>query len=254
MTSTGRLARDGYVLRYVAEGQGERCFVCLHGLVDDLSIWDRVAPRLVERGLVLRLDQRGHGGSGTPPGPYDREALAQDVIALLDACDVERAVLIGHSMGGIVAMSTAVAHPARAAGLVLLGTASQCSERVARWYERLAVAAEEEGLDGVARAIYGDRGSRSIAGDARGIAHVTRMLKTLFDDPLTPRLAEIVCPVLLLVGEKDPMGPKASEIIRAALPPALARLEVLSERGHWLHVEAPDRVIEALDRWLSDAL
>jgi 3-oxoadipate enol-lactonase len=90
-----------------------------------------------------------------------------------------------------------------------------------------------------------------VRGDAQGISHVTRMLKSLFDDPLTPRLAELTCPVLLVVGEKDPMGPKASEIIHAALPAQRSELRTLPGRGHWLHVEAPVEVVAALDPWLA---
>ena len=53
----------------VVSGTGDPVFVCLHGLVDDLSIWDRVEPGLADRGTVVRFDQRGHGRAGAPPGP-----------------------------------------------------------------------------------------------------------------------------------------------------------------------------------------
>ena len=59
-----------------------------------------------------------------------------------------KAVLVGHSMGGIVSMATALACAERVAGLVLIGTASQCSEKVASWYEQIAQAGETDGLDG----------------------------------------------------------------------------------------------------------
>ena len=145
-------------------------------------------------------------------------------------------------------MTAALASPDRIAGLLLLGTASHCSERIAGWYERIALAGETEGTAGLARTIYGERSKRHVVGNGQAIAHVTRTLKSLYEDPLTPKLRELRCPTLLLVGEKDPMGPKASEIIRDALPDAT--LEVLSGRGHWTHVEAPEAVIAALDRWL----
>lgn len=79
--------------------------------------------------------------------------------------------------------------------------------------------------------------------------HALRVtLESLHDDPLTPKLAAIRCPVLLIVGEKDPMGPRASEIIAVRLP--AARLEVVPDCGHWVHVEKPQAVLEAFDRWL----
>jgi pimeloyl-ACP methyl ester carboxylesterase len=152
----------------------------------------------------------------------------------------------------VVALTLALARPERVAGLVLLGTASQCSARVAEWYEKIAAAGEAEGLPGLSRAIYRDP-ERLQRGDGRAMAEVTRALVSLFADPLTPKLAALHCPVLLLVGSKDPMGPRASELIRDALPEGRGRLVVLPERGHWLHVEAPDDVLVELDRWRRDA-
>ena len=242
-----RIDVGGHSLAVDAAGAGPPHFVCLHGLVDHLGIWDRLAPELAARGRLIRFDQRGHGDSDAPPGPYAREDLAADVVSLLDALGVERAVLVGHSMGGIVSMATALAHPDRVAGLVLIGTASQCSEKVAGWYERIATAGERGGTDGIARAIYGDGSSKTVRGDAQGIAHVTRTLMSLHDDPLTPRLGDVGCPTQLLVGEKDPMGPKASAIIEREIPGAT--LEVVPGCGHWLHVEAPEVVMRAIDRW-----
>ncbi len=245
-----RLDVGAHRLRVASSGSGPPDFVCLHGLVDTLEIWDRLAGPLSERGRALRFDQRGHGESDAPAGPYRREDLAGDAIALLDRLEIERAVLVGHSLGGIVAMTAALAHPHRVAGLVLIGTASRCNEKVAGWYERIARAGERDGTAGLARAIYGEKASREVAGDACGIAHVTRTLVSLYDDPLTPRLAGLACPTLLLVGEKDPMGPKASRIIAEQAP--RATLRVVPDRGHWLHVEAPERVLDAIDAWLSE--
>jgi 3-oxoadipate enol-lactonase len=238
-------------LRVQSGGDGGRHLLCLHGLVDTLEIWDRIAPALEARGRVTRFDQRGHGESSAPRGPYSRDDLAADVVAILDAEDVPRTILVGHSMGGIVAMATALAYPDRVAGLALIGTTGQCVEKVAGWYERIARAGEQHGTAGLARAIYGDTSKKVVRGDAQGISHVTRMLKSLFDDPLTPKLAALACPVLLLVGEKDPMGSKASEILHAALPAGRSELVTIPERGHWLHVEAPDEVVAALDPWLA---
>ena len=241
----------GHRLRADRSGSGPPHYLCLHGLVDALEIWDRVRAPLAERGEVIRIDQRAHGESGFPEGPVRLADLAADAVAVLDALGVGRAALVGHSMGGIVSMATALLHPDRVESLVLIGTASHCNERTADWYERLAQTAEKDGSAGLARAIYGKRSEKRIRGDARGIAQVTRALKELYTDPLTPKLGAIRCPALLLVGSEDPMGPKASENIAAELPHA--KLEVLPGRGHWIHVEAPDALVAALDRWREAA-
>ena len=155
----------GHRVHVDISGNGPPDLVCLHGLVDSVAIWDRVTPSLAERGRVVRLDQRGHGRSEAPPGPYRREDLASDVAAVLADRAIERAVLVGHSMGGIVSMTTALCHPDRVAGLVLIGTASQCNEKVAGWYERIAEAGERDGTAGLARAIYGEKSKKKIAGE-----------------------------------------------------------------------------------------
>jgi 3-oxoadipate enol-lactonase len=251
MSADEQIDLGSHSLRLRAQGQGKISFVCLHGLIDRLDIWDPLLPGLLERGSVLRFDQRGHGESGAPPGPYTREDLAADVLGLLDARGLERSILVGHSMGGIVSMTTALLYPERIAGLVLLGTASHCNERTARWYERIATAGETEGLPGLSRAIYGRHSEKPIQGDAQGIAHVTRTLKSLQAEPLTSKLATICCPVLLIVGANDPLGPRASELIAGALPSGAGTLEVIPDAGHWVHVEAQERVLAALDSWLA---
>ena len=246
-----RIDAGGHALRSESAGNGPRHFLCLHGLVDTLEIWREIAPALQVRGRVCRIDQRGHGESDAPAGPYSREDLAGDVIAALDAEGEPKTILIGHSMGGIVAMATALAYPERILGLALIGSTGQCTEKVAGWYERIAKAGEEHGNRGLAQAIYGEKSKKEIRGDAEGISRVTRMLKSLFDDPLTPKLAGVTCPVLVLVGEKDPMGPKASELLYTALPRGRAEFLSIPERGHWVHVEAAFEVVAALDAWLA---
>lgn len=251
MTKGRIVSVENHDIHVLSQGEGERHFLCLHGLADTLDIWKRLAPSLEARGRVTRIDQRGHGRSGAPLGPYSLADLASDVVAVLDTEGVERTILVGHSMGGIVAMQTALAHPERIAALVLIGTTSECRERIADWYERIALAAEKDGLAGLGRAIYGEESTKQIAGDAQGIANVTRMLKSLYSDPLTPRLGELRCPVLIAVGEQDPMGPKASEIILGAVPTGRGELLRVPDKGHWLHIEAVEDLVVALDRWLQ---
>jgi pimeloyl-ACP methyl ester carboxylesterase len=230
-------------------GSGALCFVCLHGLADTLDVWGDLSPILATRGRVVLIDQRAHGASSAPAGGCQREDLAADVIAVIDQLGIRRAVLVGHSLGGIVAMTTTLAHPERVAGLILLGTASECSERVAQWYERIARAAEADGIAGFRRAIYGAAATKELTGDAGGLAQVTRALKRLHDDPLTPQLPRITCPTLLCVGDKDPMGPGAS--IRIQRQVAGAEVEVIAGHGHWLQVEAIDLLRPLIERFVD---
>ena len=243
-----RIDVGGHQLRIERAGSGAPTFLCLHGLVDRIEIWSKLVGPLSERGTVVCVDQRGHGDSDAPPGPYRREDLAADIAAVVGQLGDGPVVLVGHSMGGIMSMTTALEHPDRVAGLVLIGTASQCNAKVAGWYERIAVAGEQQGNAGLAQAIYGEKSQKEIVGDAQGIAEVTRTLKSLYEDPLTPKLGAVACPVLLIVGDRDPMGPKASSILAEQFSDA--ELVTVPDCGHWVHVSEPDAVIDAIDGFL----
>jgi pimeloyl-ACP methyl ester carboxylesterase len=89
----------------------------LHGLASSRRFWDLVVPGLA--GLpVLALDQRGHGDSERPAGPYDRDAVAADALTALDALGVSRAVVVGHSWGASIALRLAATAPERVLAVV----------------------------------------------------------------------------------------------------------------------------------------
>ncbi|HEX8498017.1 MAG TPA: alpha/beta hydrolase [Actinomycetales bacterium] len=92
--------------------------VLLHGLGEQASTWDEVAPQLATRFRVVALDLRGHGSS-TWAGPYSFTLMRDDVLGVLGALGLDDVVLVGHSMGGVVAYLVAQAQPARVARLVI---------------------------------------------------------------------------------------------------------------------------------------
>ena len=94
----------------------------LHGVTDSWRSFEPVLPHLPRDLHVMALSQRGHGGSDKPAAGYRPADFAADVVAFLDAMDIERAVLVGHSMGSVNAMRCAIDHPSRVAGLLLAGT------------------------------------------------------------------------------------------------------------------------------------
>ncbi|MFI5936631.1 alpha/beta fold hydrolase [Actinoplanes sp. NPDC051494] len=109
----------GLRLAYRSAGDpGDPPMVLLHGLGDDERDWLPVLPGLASRHRVYALDLRGHGRSGHP-GDYSFELMAGDVLGFLDASGIDRCVLVGHSMGGVVAILLAGAHPHRVTALVL---------------------------------------------------------------------------------------------------------------------------------------
>jgi pimeloyl-ACP methyl ester carboxylesterase len=102
----------------------------LHGFSNDAHVWDWVAPVLAPHYRVVALDQRGHGDSDRDPeGRYDHETMARDANAAIESLGASRAVIVGHSLGGRVAMRFAGLFPEKLAGLVIVDSAPDLDAR-----------------------------------------------------------------------------------------------------------------------------
>jgi pimeloyl-ACP methyl ester carboxylesterase len=119
MKSTLRTRSNG--LGVLRDGAGTDVLL-IGGLADDASVWDAQIPALIQRHRVARYDARGVGGSPTPPGPYRLAELVADALEVLDAAEMERAHLVGSSLGGAVAQRLAIDHPERVRTLTLSGS------------------------------------------------------------------------------------------------------------------------------------
>ncbi|TMD26264.1 MAG: alpha/beta fold hydrolase [Chloroflexi bacterium] len=135
---------DDVDVAWFEAGRGDP-LVLIHGLGDDHRAWRRAVPDLMLRHRVLLYDLRGHGQTtlGKPDGSLRQ--LGQDLVALLDALDVERARIAGFSLGGTIAMRVGIDHPERVERLVLVATSSRVGRSAAGWYrERRAMVEHED--------------------------------------------------------------------------------------------------------------
>ena len=96
-----------------------------NSLSSDLSMWDGQIPEWSKHFRVVRYDQRGHGGSAVPDGPYSMERLGRDAIGVLDALGIEQAHWCGLSLGGMTGMWVATHAPHRLGRVILANTAAQ---------------------------------------------------------------------------------------------------------------------------------
>lgn len=274
-----RIAVKGIEIAYEEHGSGTRPFVLLHGFTGSRRDF---APRLAELaalGRVVLPDLRGHGEStntGAADG-YTLDQLALDLLAFLDALGIPRCDLLGHSMGGMVALRAVLARPERFASLVLMDTSARAPADLSRAAVELAArVAREAGMPQLATLLRA-RASSPEAGrtdaDRRleaewGDRYWTdwrfpnyhamdpyafgALGAALFDQvPLAARLGEIRCPTLVLVGSGDTGFLSAADELAAAIPGA--RLAVIPDAGHQPQLENPAAWFAALREHLARA-
>jgi len=122
-----KVALRGIEMELDDAGSGERAFVLVHGFTGSRDDFREHVPELARLGRTIALDQRGHGGT-TNSGrsdDYTLDGLVADLAAAFDALGLARADLLGHSLGGMVALRFALAHPGRVASLVLMDTSAR---------------------------------------------------------------------------------------------------------------------------------
>jgi pimeloyl-ACP methyl ester carboxylesterase len=236
----------------VSAGEGP-AVVLLHGLGVDRSIWNDVLEPLAEEHRVIAFDQRGHGESSPADRPYARH---EDLLAVLDHCGIERAQLVGSSMGGEVALDAALAHPARVAGLVLLDSSLGGHAWSRAWRDSIRSireAAAERGVDAAKYAWFehplftpacagGDRGARleaAIRADS-GRRWLEKDPALPLIPPAAGRLREVKCQATIVVGELDLEDFHAIARALGEGIPGARRIELLGV-GHLPMLEQPER-------------
>jgi len=248
------LTQDGFTTYYEDTGSGE-AILLLPGVGADLQVWERQVPALAEHRRVIRMDNRGAGRSSAPNEPYTIDAMALDVIALLDHLDLDRTDVVGWSMGAAIAQVLAVDHPGRVRTLVLTGAFSRADDFIRLGLESWVEASRsnmppEEVVRLASRmvcspAFIDDRPAYdAYIGEwldnpyAQSQYGFERQVQAVLAFQGAPGLDGVDTPTLILVGEDDQMVPRYFADELAGLIPG-ARLEVLPG-GHSGFVEHPD--------------
>jgi 3-oxoadipate enol-lactonase len=245
-------------------GSGEPLLL-VHGLGEDRRSWRRVLPWLTLHRRVLAYDLRGHGETSLGGAAGTLQQLGDDLVAFLDALDLERVDLCGFSLGGSVALRVAIDRPERVRALLPVSTSSRVGRAAAAWYEERAQLAEE-GPDRLYPVLYRDtcellaRTPREIddhwlirreaTADPRGFAAACRALLELHHQPLDPDLGRIRARTLVVSGGGDPLcPPRAGEALATAIPGA--QLKVITGSGHQIPLERPDVLSALILRFLG---
>lgn len=113
---------DGLPIAYTAGGEGSPALVFIHGWACDRSHWEQQLAAFAPRHRVVALDLGGHGESGRDRADWSFDRLAGDVEAVVEELDLQRVILVGHSMGGPVSLAAAARLPERVVGIVAVDT------------------------------------------------------------------------------------------------------------------------------------
>jgi pimeloyl-ACP methyl ester carboxylesterase len=251
----------GVTLKYLEQGSRRgNPVVFLHGYTDSHHSFDRNLPSFPRRFHVFVPDQRGHGGSSKPACCYTQADFAADVVAFMDAVGLERASIVGHSMGSFIAQSVALAYPERVDRLVLIGSAPTIAGNPVALELQAAVDTLTDPIDPefarefqastFFQPIPGAFLDTAVADSSRVPADIWQQaLAGLLDEDHSGELGEIRARTLILWGDQDIF---VSDADQAALDAAIprSRLVVFAQTGHGVHVERPRAVNRAIARFL----
>jgi pimeloyl-ACP methyl ester carboxylesterase len=272
---------NGIRLACLERPGGEVPLVLLHGITDNALTWAPVLDGIDPRCRVLAPDFRGHGESDKPEAFYDAEAYADDVRHLIDEIVGQPALVLGHSLGGVVAVQVGVTAPDRVRGLfledpplyfvnnlndiyrtlfeamVMMAKTLQDGSRSADdWFEVMATAPDPyTGRPGIET--MGEEKIR-LRLDSIGI-----MLPQALEDALAGSLewntdkvlGGLTCPVTMITG--DPalgavMTPEEAAQVAGIIPHA--RTIQVNGVGHLIHDQQPDAWLEAVNAWIEGVL
>jgi pimeloyl-ACP methyl ester carboxylesterase len=252
-------------VRYADVGSSELAVVLVHGLGGSIESWEPVMPRLAASHRTIALDLPGHGRSDKPLDfSYRPDAMAEIVERLLVARGISRALWVGNSIGGQVALAAAIAGVRSVAGIVLVNSTGVDEAAMSallaspdRIKARAGVGRNASLLDAALALMFVDPESpparrlaevrAESASAADHAAHVRAVMHTAVrarDAPLATRLDQVRVPAVVLWGEEDRLLGTASVDVLAGLPNV--SIERLAGVGHMPQLDAPEAVARAI--------
>lgn len=238
---------------YSVEGEGPALFM-VHGIGSRRATWAALTKHLAQDFTCISYDLRGHGDSPVPEMPFSLEDLVDDLEALREKLGIEKAHIIGHSLGGMIGPSYARTYPESVLSLGLLSTAAGRTPEDSAKVMAVVSAMEEKGIGPVLTTLvqrwYTDEfiAARPEAIQAR-IKQVVDTPADVFlnvfhiyaETEMAPWLDRVAAPSLVLTGELDGgCNPRLNHFIAETLPNA--ELVILEGLKHSILIEAPDRV------------
>jgi pimeloyl-ACP methyl ester carboxylesterase len=247
--------RNGVKIHYEVRGTGPAILVS-HGFAASSHMFEGTAAALAASHRVITWDLRGHGRSDYPAeaDEYSIPLAVGDMVAILDAAGADRAVLMGHSLGGYLSLELQRTHPERVSALVLIGTGPGYKRDEARdgWNgmaERFAIDLETSGLDALPAS---EEVRADVHRSADGLVRAARGILRQHDDRVLVGLPDITVPVLVVVGEGDKPFLAGSEYMAGKIPGAA--LTVIAGARHAPMITHPDAFCAHIATFLDERL
>lgn len=252
------------ILHAESEGRGD-AVVVLHGLMGSCENWRGVRAALADRFRMVCLDLPNHGRSPCA-ARFDLRSIGDDVAETMSALDMDRAVVLGHSLGGKVAMQMASDHRDRLNGVVVVDISPRAIQPVhlfiLRACEQLDLAAAERRSDldealsrWVPQRTTRDFLLKNVVRDAEGRFAWRVPLRALIDNYRTvsdapPLVAPYEGPSLFVAGELSPFRLMADEALIRGWFPAAAFTQIAGA-GHLVHVDQPEAFVQRVGEFLE---
>lgn len=242
--------------------EGAPWMVFSNSLATNISLWDEQAEALKSRFRILRYDQRGHGKSDVPRKGTDFDGLTDDLIGLLDHCGIDKAILVGVSMGAVTVLRCAARAPQRCRAVIACdGQWRSPAGARETWVERINVA-RGQGMAALAK----PTATRWTCPDfftrlPETAARVERMVAdtpaegfvacadALQDYDFSKDFPGLSVPVLYLVGRQDGAMPEIMKEMAAATPGSVYR--AIDHCGHLPNIEQPEAFMRAVNEFVA---
>ncbi|KAG9186029.1 hypothetical protein G6011_02585 [Alternaria panax] len=244
------------------DGSIRETFIFMHGLGSSQNYYAAVTPRLVNSGFrCITFDNTGAGRSTYTFIEQSIETLAEDVVGVLDALSVEKAVFVGHSMGGIVGAHLAAERSDRIVAAVLVGPVYPNAAAAPRFQERIDNVAKngmQPMADAVPQAAVGKKASPLVKAMIRELllaqdpaGYISNCRVIINAKP--PSYGKISVPVLILAGDEDTSAPlEGCKKMFEEIGSSEKKLDVLEGVGHWHCLEAFDEVAKLIEGFYQE--
>jgi pimeloyl-ACP methyl ester carboxylesterase len=267
--SGGRIIETPVVAANVAEAGTGPAVVMIHGFGAAIDWWDEIAPALATDHRVIRIDLIGHGGTAAPASGYTIPRQAELVAAVLDRLGIDRVTVIGHSMGGEVAIALAERNPARIAAVILIDSPPTAETTFTIMTDAAMTSVLGELLshfetDNAIRRGLAQGFAAGFPVPEKFVADLKQLTYTAFrsahedsivyrtSKPTNQRLAALapVPPLLALTGTEDAIVPPEHAKYFAEVPGA--KIVMIEGSGHSPMVEKPAKTLELIRSFLRE--